>query len=143
MARYRRYSKRQLKAEMNIVPYVDVMFVLLTIFMVTASVVNLGVDVDLPQAAVDSARPSEPEMLVLSIDDGGRFYLNMAADAQAPLTDEALIDAARVALSARPELPVLVKADQSIDYGRVIRGMELLQQAGAPRVGLSTAPREG
>lgn len=143
MARYRRYSKRQLKAEMNIVPYVDVMFVLLTIFMVTASVVNLGVDVDLPQAEVDSARPSEPEMLVLSIDDGGRFYLNMAADAQAPLTDEALVDAARVALSARPELPVLVKADQSIDYGRVIRGMELLQQAGAPRVGLSTAPREG
>lgn len=141
--RYKRYTRRSLKAEMNIVPYVDVMFVLLIIFMVTASVINLGVDVDLPQADVDSTRPSEPEMLILSIDGDGEYFLNMAQDPEAPQSAADVLATAAAVLARSPEIIVLVKADRNIAYARVVDGMVLLQRAGAERVGLSTRLPEG
>jgi len=138
--------RRRLLGEINVVPYIDVMLVLLIIFMVTAPLLTQGVKVDLPKAG---AEPLDPELtrnanpLVLSIDAQGRLYLNVGSDPRAPLDD--VTAQARVAASLRrqPELPVLLKADRTIAYGRVMEAMVLLQGAGAKKVGFVADPLPG
>jgi biopolymer transport protein TolR len=135
--------RRRLLGEINVVPYIDVMLVLLIIFMVTAPLLTQGVKVDLPRAG---AEPLDPELtknsnpLVLSIDAQGRLYLNVGADPRTALDDDTA--GARVAASLRrnPDLPVLLKADRSIPYGRVMEAMVLLQGAGAKKVGFVADP---
>jgi biopolymer transport protein TolR len=122
--------------EINVVPYIDVMLVLLIIFMVTAPMLSQGVKVDLPQAAAEPL-PADTEPLVLSIDAAGGMYLNIG-DPRAALAPERVLELASAVLRREPTRPVLVKADRTVTYGRVVEGMALLQQAGAQKVGFAT-----
>jgi biopolymer transport protein TolR len=131
--------QRKLMGEINVVPYIDVMLVLLIIFMVTAPLLSQGIKVDLPQAAAEPIEPDRLEPLILSVDASGRFFLNLGDD-RTPLAAERVLQIAGAALTREPQRPVLVKADKAVEYGRVVEGMVLLQQAGARKVGFVTQP---
>jgi biopolymer transport protein TolR len=129
---------RRLMGEINVVPYIDVMLVLLIIFMVTAPLLTQGVKVELPKAAAEPIEPQRLQPLVLSVDRAGRLYLNVGAQPQAALNEEAVASLATQALRGNPERQVLVKADTAVAYGRVVQAMVILQQAGASKVGFIT-----
>jgi biopolymer transport protein TolR len=130
-------------AEINVVPYIDVMLVLLIIFMITAPLLKEGVKVDLPDAAakpIDADLLKNHEPLILTIDARGRMYINFGQNQDQP-TAEATVSSRTAALLRRdPQTPVLVKADTTVPYGTVVRAMVLLQQAGAGKVGFLTDP---
>jgi biopolymer transport protein TolR len=130
---------RKLMGEINVVPYIDVMLVLLIIFMVTAPMLSQGVKVDLPKAGAEPLPHEDLEPLLLSIDRAGAMYLNLGS-VQEPLEPERVVEIASAALRREPERPVLVKADRTVAYGRVMEGMVLLQQSGARKVGFVTEP---
>jgi biopolymer transport protein TolR len=132
-------GKRRLMGEINVVPYIDVMLVLLIIFMITAPLLTEGIRVDLPKAAAAplDSHVNEPP-LVLSIDAQGRLYLNVGASPKQPINDDTLLIRATAALRRAPERSVLVNGDQAVSYGRVVQAMVLLQQAGARKVGFQT-----
>ncbi|HKZ73912.1 MAG TPA: protein TolR [Steroidobacteraceae bacterium] len=135
--------RRKLMGEINVVPYIDVMLVLLIIFMVTAPLLTQGVKVDLPKAGAEPLDPAFTKNnipLVLSIDREGRLYLNVGRAPERPIDSATVSARVTAALRRTPELPVLVKADQRIAYGRVIEAMVVLQQAGAAKVGFITDP---
>jgi biopolymer transport protein TolR len=136
--------KRKLMAEINVVPYIDVMLVLLIIFMVTAPMLSQGVEVELPNAAAEPLKqdPQNAEPLILSIDAAGSYYLNVGDDEESPREPAQILQLAQTVLNKKPNVPVLVKADENVPYGRVISGMVLLQQAGAKKVGFLTDPAE-
>ena len=127
-------------AEINVVPYIDVMLVLLIIFMVTAPLLTQGVQVDLPKAAATPIPEQQLTPLVVSIDRRGSLYVNVGEAKNRPVSEQALADGVRTVLGRDPATPVLLKADQVVSYGRVIRVMVLLQGAGAQRVGFLTDP---
>lgn len=140
----RRSSHGRLKAEINIVPYIDVMLVLLVIFMVTAPLLNQGVEVDLPKAQAETLDTTqEIEAVVLSITQDESCYLGVGPERAEPVECDTLEPRRGVVgelLGRTPPPPVLVRADREIKYDRVIRAMQALREAGAVRVGLSTAP---
>src|ERR1700678_4409853 len=135
--------RRRLMGEINVVPYIDVMLVLLIIFMITAPLLKEGVKVDLPAAAakpIDADLLKNHEPLILTIDARGRMYINFGQNQDQP-TSEATVSSRTAALLRRdPQTPVLVKADTTVPYGTVVRAMVLLQQAGASKVGFLTDP---
>lgn len=133
-------SRRKPVAEINVVPYIDVMLVLLIIFMVTAPLVTQGVKVDLPQASAEPLKDDSKQPLIASINAEGQYFLNAGDNNEDPMsaTDLAVLVAAK--LKVEPETPVIVKADRSIEYNYVVELMVLLQRAGAPSVGLMTEP---
>jgi len=130
---------RRLIGEINVVPYIDVMLVLLIIFMVTAPMLSQGIKVDLPKAGAEPIQPDDLEPLVLSIDREALMYLNIGDPKQA-LDADRVLEVASAAMRREPERPVLVKADTAVAYGRVVEGMVLLQQSGAKKVGFVTQP---
>jgi biopolymer transport protein TolR len=130
---------RRLMGEINVVPYIDVMLVLLIIFMITAPLLTQGVKVELPKAGAEPIKP-QGVPLVLSVDREGRLYLNDSAHPEAALDEDTVASLATVALRRNPERPVLVKADTAVAYGRVVQAMVILQQAGASKVGFITDP---
>ena len=134
-------KKRRLMSEINVVPYIDVMLVLLIIFMITAPLLTQGINVDLPKANAQPIENQKDEPLVLSIDREGRFFLNIGDNPDMPVEDSALIERVSAVLRRNPDTPVLVKGDQAGTYGRVVTGMTLLQQAGAPKIGFLTDPK--
>ena len=127
--------------EINVVPYIDVMLVLLIIFMVTAPLLSQGIEVNLPKAAAEPLPPDQ-DPLVLSVDAAGSMYLNIG-DPQAMLEADRVVELASAVLRREPERPVLVKADTTVQYGRVVEAMSLLQQSGASKVGFATEPPTG
>ena len=133
---------RRLMAEINVVPYIDVMLVLLIIFMVTAPLLTQGIKVDLPKAGAEPLPSEDNKPLILSVDARGNFYVSIGQDQESPLSEEEVIRRVGIVLSRQPKTPVLVKADQSVPYGRVVSGMVLLQQAGAEKIGFITDPAE-
>jgi biopolymer transport protein TolR len=134
-------GKRRLMGEINVVPYIDVMLVLLIIFMITAPLLTQGIKVDLPKAGAEPlvVQRNQPP-LVLSIDARGRLYLNVGANPRQSIDDQTALLRATVALRRAPGRPVLVNGDQAVSYGRVVQAMVLLQQAGASTVGFETQP---
>src|ERR1700692_2336616 len=138
--------RRKLMGDINVVPYIDVMLVLLIIFMVTAPLLQQGVKVELPKAA---AEPLDAELLknanplVLSIDRAGNLYLNVGSHPEVSLDEDTVGARAAAAMRRKPDLPVLVKADRTIAYGRLIDAMVILQKAGAAKVGSVTDPPPG
>jgi len=130
----------RLMGEINVVPYIDVMLVLLIIFMVTAPLLTQGVQVDLPKAAATPVVDQKREPLVVSIDRQGRLYLNVGDHKNSPIDEPTLSNGVRVVLGRDAETPVLLKADQAVPYGTVVRAMVLLQRAGATRIGFLTDP---
>jgi biopolymer transport protein TolR len=133
---------RRLVGEINVVPYIDVMLVLLIIFMITAPLLTQGIKVDLPKAAAEPLQEDLTKInpLILSIDSSGRFYLSIGADQESAIDDDVVAERVATVLRREPKTPVLVKADQKVPYGRVVEGMVLLQQAGAEKVGFITDP---
>ena len=135
--------RRKLMGEINVVPYIDVMLVLLVIFMITAPLLKEGVKVDLPEAGarpIDAEFLAKHEPLILTIDGRGRLYINFGQDQNQP-SSEATVSARTSALLRRdPQTPVLVNADTAVPYGTVVRAMVLLQHAGAAKVGFLTDP---
>lgn len=135
---------RRMMAEINVVPYIDVMLVLLIIFMITAPMLTQGIKVDLPKAGAEPLPQdmSEQQPLILSVDPAGKFYLNIGKDEESSIDDNTVVDRVSTVLRREPKTPVLVKADRNVPYGRVVEGMVLLQQAGAEKVGFITDPAE-
>jgi len=127
--------------EINVVPYIDVMLVLLVIFMITAPLLAQGVKVELPQASAQPIDQESKEPLVVTVDTEGKLYLD-ADKNQRLVDDDELVNYVRIVLSKQPDLPVLVRGDKDAAYGKVVYAMTLLQQAGAPSVGLLTQPPE-
>jgi len=134
----RKRTKKRFVAEINVVPYIDVMLVLLVIFMVTAPLLQQGVAVDLPQAGANALPPSAKEPMVVSVDSQGKYFLNIAESPSAPIAAEKLSVRVAAELQRDPNRKVLVKGDTAVDYGKVVGAMVLLQQSGAPSVGLVT-----
>jgi biopolymer transport protein TolR len=136
-ARTRR--KRKLKAEINVVPYIDVMLVLLIIFMVTAPLLNLGVDIELPQS---NAAPMEQKKdpVIVEVTRDGRYYLTIQGQNAQEIGEEALKERIAAFVRQNPKTPVLIAGDTRVDYGTIYAGMTLLQQAGVARVGLMSQP---
>ena len=135
---YQRKRRRPV-AEINVVPYIDVMLVLLIIFMVTAPIVTQGVKVDLPTASAEALPADGKPPIVASIDANGDYFLDVGTTSSREVLDLPEI-AVRVAaiITLEPNRPVVVKADRSVVYERVIQLMTTLQGAGVPSVGLMT-----
>ena len=134
-------QKRKLMGEINVVPYIDVMLVLLVIFMVTAPLLTQGIEVELPKANsepiqdVPNHRP-----LVLSVDAEGNLYIDVGDNENEPASGKEVVAKVGAILRNRPETPILVKADRSVPYGHVVGAMVLLQQGGAENIGFVTDP---
>ena len=131
---------RRLMGEINVVPYIDVMLVLLIIFMITAPLLTQGVKVELPKAGAEPLKSENSLPLVLSVDREGKLSLNIGGDPKAILDPDTVSARATAALRRNPDLQVLVKADTHVEYGSVVRAMVILQQAGAKKVGFVTDP---
>ncbi|MCZ6724013.1 MAG: protein TolR [Gammaproteobacteria bacterium] len=136
------YRRRRLVSEINVVPYIDVMLVLLIIFMITAPLLKQGVEVDLPTAPANPLEVDSPEPIVISVDKEGRLYLNIASAPEASIDDNSLVEQVRKALRIQPQRPVLVRGDANGPYQNVVRTLVLLQRANVESVGLVTDPEE-
>jgi len=130
-----RKRRKKLMSDINVVPYIDVMLVLLVIFMITAPLLSQGVKVDLPKAAARPVENQDRETLVVTVDRTGQYFLD-----DRRISPEDLRKKVAAILRLRPETPVLIRGDRQVDYGQVVKAMTLLQAAGAPSVGLLTEP---
>ncbi len=130
--------RRRPMAEINVVPYIDVMLVLLIIFMITAPLLNLGVEVELPQGNAESLGDIE-EPLLVTIDRDGNLYLN-TGDAPELVDPQTLTERVRIITGRNPDVQVLVGGDQQTDYRYVYETMVVLQQAGVASIGFMGDP---
>jgi biopolymer transport protein TolR len=132
---------RRLMGEINVVPYIDVMLVLLIIFMITAPLLNQGVKVNLPKAHAEPLpTKSAKDPVILTVNGGGQLFLNIASDPNAPVDSDTVVTQVGEALQNDPDRAVLVKADRSVTYGTVMQAMVILQRAGADKVGMVADP---
>jgi biopolymer transport protein TolR len=138
----RQKKSRRPMAEINVVPYIDVMLVLLVIFMITAPLLTQGVKVDLPVADSEPIPPEADDPVVVSVNDKGEFFIDVGEGKNDPVDEEVLMTRVAAVLKYRPKTPILVRGDRSVDYGRVVYAMVLIQRAGAPNVGLITETPE-
>lgn len=130
--------RRKRMSEINVVPYIDVMLVLLVIFMVTAPLLTQGVDVELPRTEGRQIAPPGEEPLIVSIDRQGRYFLNLGAQPDQALAADTLIRQLKATLRHRKDHKVYVKGDRNVAYGKVVQVMALLKQANIEQVGLVT-----
>jgi biopolymer transport protein TolR len=129
--------------EINVVPYIDVMLVLLIIFMITAPLLTEGIKVELPKAqakGIDPELMKDVKPLILSIDASGKLYLNYNKPEDEPIPAEKVEAQASAVLRRAPETAVLVRGDYRVAYGEVVGAMTILQRAGASKVGFITQP---
>lgn len=143
MATLSRSSKRRMMSDINVVPFIDVMLVLLVIFMITAPLLTQGVKVDLPKTTAKAITDQDKEPMIVTVDSTGNFYMNLADKPSQPLTARSLSFLANAQLKQQQEgtqRPVLVRGDKNVNYGKIMEAMVLLQQAGAKSVGLITQP---
>ena len=136
----RQRIKKPPMSQINVVPYIDVMLVLLVIFMVTAPIITEGVKVNLPQASAKPMSPDEAVPVQVTVDKQGNYYIAIGQAEPEPVDDSTLVARVAAVLRNRPDTPVVVKGDREVAYQEVTRAMVLLQQAGAPSVGLVTQP---
>ena len=140
-------GRRRPMAEINVVPYIDVMLVLLVIFMITAPLLNLGVEVELPRADAEPMDTQEnDEPLVITVLQNGDLYLNAGGDLDGTtsglIDPESLVTMVSAIVNRNPEIQVLVGGDERANYGQVYNAMVLLQKAGVTKVGLMSDPAE-
>lgn len=140
MSYYRR-NRRKPMAQINVVPYIDVMLVLLVIFMVTAPMMSRGVDIDLPKASAKPVTEEPEDQLVVSVDQAGQVFIDEDGPEADPIEDEiALANRVAAMLAERNSKQVFVRGDRGVDYGRIVLVMTALQAAGATGIGLITDP---
>lgn len=135
-------KRRRPVSEINVVPYIDVMLVLLIIFMVTAPLITQGVKVDLPKAQAQALDEDSKPPLVATVDAEGNYSINIGADQEQSMSAVDLATLVAAHLNLEPDTPVVVRGDGAVPYKNVVELMVLLQRAGAPSVGLMTDPPE-
>ena len=133
-------QKRKLMGDINVVPYIDVMLVLLIIFMVTAPLLTPGIEVELPKAGAGALSDATNLPLVISVDESGNLYINVGDNEDQPASADDIVNRTRIILTEKPATPVLVKADRRVQYEYVVGAMVLLQRGGAANVGFVTDP---
>ncbi len=133
-------SKRRLASDINVVPYIDVMLVLLVIFMVTAPMLSQGVKVELPEANAKPLDTKKDEPLIVSIKPDGTLYLNLGKNQETARPLKEIQETVRKIVKSKPDTAVLVWGDHRVAYGKVVSLMTQLQQAGVVQVGLVTEP---
>lgn len=136
-------AKRQRKkpmSEINVVPYIDVMLVLLVIFMVTTPLLTQGIAVELPQADAKPVDSKNLEPVVVTVDINGNYYVNIGDEQDKPIDHDGLVQRIAAVMKYKPGTPVLVRGDDKVNYGKVVTAMVLIQKAGAKGVGLITEP---
>ena len=127
-------------AEINVVPYIDVMLVLLIIFMISAPLLERGVQVDLPRTEAAAVDTRQGQPLVVTVDRQGDYFVTYSEYHAEPVTAERLLALVGAVLTTRRDVQVVVSGDRAADYGMVVGAMALLQQAGVGQVGLLTDP---
>jgi len=135
-------ARRRSMSDINVVPYIDVMLVLLIIFMVTAPLLNQGVEVDLPTAPANPLDADGPEPIVISVDAEGLIYLNINSDPDAGIDASTMVDRVQQALKDEKKRPVMVRGDANGPYENVVRVLVMLQRANVNSVGLVTDPED-
>lgn len=130
--------KRKLNAEINVVPYIDVVMVLLIVFMITAPMLTQGVDVQLPKVGAEPVDSRDQEPLIVSVDAEGLYYVDVGGDPLTPITLGVAVDRVGKILQSNPQKKILVRGDRRVSYDKVIELMAALQGVGAPGVGLVT-----
>ncbi|KTG17971.1 protein TolR [Guyparkeria sp. XI15] len=140
MARRTRRTRRMV-AEINVVPYIDVMLVLLVIFMVTAPMLQQGVEVEPPQASASPLEESDEPPLLIVVNRDGEYFVNKADNPDAPVSLSTVTELVAAARQVDPDGPVLVKGDRESNYDNVMQAMVAAQQGGATKVGLVTDSR--
>ena len=138
----RHRNRKRPMSEINVVPYIDVMLVLLIIFMITAPLLSQGVKIDLPQVPSEALPASDNDPVIISVDAAGNFFINYGENQDQPVSPDVLVNRVGALIKYRPKLPILVKGDVSVNYGRVVQAMALLQGAGVKGIGLITEPPE-
>lgn len=142
MAHMHQPGPRRPMSDINVVPFIDVMLVLLVIFMITAPLLTQGVKVDLPKTSANALTEKQKEPLIVTVDSQGQFYFNLADKPSQPIPPQTLshLVTTQLANQTEEQRPVLVRGDKNANYGKVVEAMVLLQQAGAKTVGLITQP---
>jgi biopolymer transport protein TolR len=136
-------QRRKPMAEINVVPYIDVMLVLLVIFMITAPLITAGVNVELPEAAAEPLSADEELPLIASIDASGNYYLSLGANPDQALEAEEIVALVAKHLETSPKSKIFINADKNVAHGKVVKLMYLLQQeAGVANVGIMTDPEQ-
>ena len=142
MNKFTRSKKRALSAEINVVPYIDVMLVLLVIFMITAPLLSQGIHVNLPTASTKPL-PQKKAPIIVSVDAKGQYYLNTYKLPSKPLSTQQLMSETATQITQaqknKDNRPIYVKGDKNANYGQVVKAMALLKKAGAHEVGLITS----
>lgn len=140
MAYFHKRGERRPMAEINVVPFIDVMLVLLVIFMITTPLLTQGVKVDLPKTEAKALPQDQKEPLIVTVDAAGNYYLNIASKPTQPITLQVLshLVTEQLSMDTAQQRPVLVRGDKDANYGKIVEAMVLLQQAGAKSVGLIT-----
>ena len=137
MARVSRRNRKRLVSEINVVPYIDVMVVLLVIFMVTAPMLTPGVPIELPEASTDPLPvDTDEEPLVVSMNGTGELFINIGGNGETPVTLGVVKDRVMKVLAAKPGTPVQLRGDEGLDYGRVMEVIAALQGVGVTSIGL-------
>ncbi len=137
-----RSARRKPMAEINIVPYIDVTFVLLMVFMITTPMVQTGVDVDLPQADTELVEQKNELPVIVSIDKQGNYFIDIGEQTEEPVDVEVLLSRVAKVLRNKPKTQVYIRGDHSVEYGKVVTVMAALKNAGVPSVGLMTSSFE-
>lgn len=133
-------NKRKPIGEINVVPYIDVMLVLLIIFMITAPLIQQGVEIDLPQANAEAVDDKNSPPLVVTVDSQGQYFLDVGSNTEQPISTETLQIKVAAVLRNKPKTAVMIRGDKDVAYGEVVQAMTSLQAAGVPSVGLLTDP---
>lgn len=137
-----RQKTRRPMAEINVVPYIDVMLVLLVIFMITAPLLTQGVKVNLVEADAKPIEEDAKRPFVVSVESDGSLSITYDDDRIQKVDEQELLQKSAAIIKNNPGIPVLIKGDKAVVYDRVVQAMVILQQAGAPSVGLITQPPE-
>ncbi|RYZ18628.1 MAG: protein TolR [Chitinophagaceae bacterium] len=140
MSGFRPKVKKDLKAEINVVPFIDVMLVLLIVFMIAAPMMSQGIKVELPKAAAEPIDSKDDEPITVSVKKDGGYYIDLGGDAEKARPLHEIKDIVSKVLSAKPNTLVFVQGDRSVEYGVIVSLMSELKSAGAPSVGLITDP---
>ena len=130
--------RKKIMAEINVVPYIDVTLVLLIIFMITTPLLNLGVDVSLPESSANTVTIEE-DPVIINIDVEGQFFLSIGGEFE-PIDEKQLGLKLAAFIRSNKDVPILIGADRKVDYGRAYEAMVVAQQAGANKVGLISDP---
>lgn len=134
----RRTTRRKPIAEINVVPYIDVTLVLLIIFMITAPLIQTGIDVDLPQAQAKEVEQDDIPPVIISIDKQGRYFLDLGGQEAEQAEAKELLILVSAVLKNKPKTKIYIRGDKAVDYGKVVTVMAALKNAGVPNVGLMT-----